>query len=124
MHMLGKAGFGAAMLTVMMTSAAQAAEVKRESFGTLADGTVIEAGTLTGKNGVSARIISYGATLQALNVPDRAGKIADVELGYDDLQSYVDHPNYWGSSVGRYANRIAGGKFSIDGKPYQLSLND
>lgn len=125
MHILGKASIGAAALAATMAAtAAQAAEAKREPFGTLADGTAIEAVTLTARNGVSARIISYGATLQALNVPDRNGKVADVELGYDDLAGYVDHPNYWGASVGRYANRIAGGKFSIDGKSYQLSRND
>ena len=76
MHMFCKAGFGAATLAALViASAAQAAEAKREAFGKLADGTVIEAVTLTGKNGVSARIISFGATLQALNVPDRSGKI-------------------------------------------------
>jgi aldose 1-epimerase len=85
---------------------------------------VIEAITLSNRHGVSARIISYGATLQALEVPDRAGRKADVVLGYDDLVGYVQHPNYFGATVGRYANRIAGGRFTLDGKTYQLSLND
>ena len=57
-------------------------------------------------------------------MPDKHGKAADVLLGYDDLKDYVDHPNYFGVTVGRYANRIAGGAFSIDGKAYQLPLND
>jgi len=100
------------------------ATARREQFGTLADGTVVEAVTLTGANRVSARIISYGATLQAFKAPDRHGRIADVELGYDDLAGYVDHPNYFGVTVGRYANRIAGGRFSLDGRSYQLPLND
>ncbi|WP_404339578.1 aldose epimerase family protein [Sphingomonas sp. MMS12-HWE2-04] len=125
MRSFGSAGLVAAAIgAVALANPALAAEAKREAFGKLADGTVIEAVTLTGKNGVSARIISFGATLQALHAPDRSGKIADVELGYDDLQSYVDHPNYWGASVGRYANRIAGGKFTLDGKSYQLTQND
>jgi aldose 1-epimerase len=101
-----------------------AATAKREHFGALADGAVIEAVTLTGAKGVSARIISYGATLQALKAPDRRGRVADITLGYDDLAGYVEHPNFFGVTVGRYANRIAGGRFTLDGKAYQLPLND
>ncbi|MCM8730633.1 aldose epimerase family protein [Hephaestia sp. GCM10023244] len=97
---------------------------QRSQFGTLADGTPIEAVTLTNDRGVSARIIAYGATLQALEAPDRDGKSADIMLGYDDLASFVDKPNYFGVTVGRYANRIAGGKFALDGQTYQLTLND
>ena len=104
--------------------AAQAATVKRERFGQLSNGTVVEAVTLAGSNGVSARIITYGATLQALNAPDRNGKVADVTLGYDDLASYEKKPNYWGQTIGRYANRIAQGRFVLDGKTYQLNQND
>ena len=59
-----------------------------------------------------------------MNAPDRSGRIADVTLGYDDARSYVEHPNYWGQTIGRYANRIAGGRFTLDGKVYQLTLND
>ena len=103
---------------------ALAATAERTPFGALPDGTQVEAVTLTGANGVKARIISYGATLQALDVPDRAGKTVDVTLGYDNLSDYVDHPNYWGQTIGRYANRIAGGKFTLDGKSYQLTQND
>jgi aldose 1-epimerase len=104
--------------------AAQAATVKRERFGQLSNGTVVEAVTLAGSNGVSARIITYGATLQALNAPDRNGKVADVTLGCDDLASYEKKPNYWGQTIGRYANRIAQGRFVLDGKTYQLNQND
>jgi aldose 1-epimerase len=103
---------------------AQAATVKRERFGQLSHGTVVEAVTLAGSNGVSARIITYGATLQALNAPDRNGKVVDVTLGYDDLASYEKKPNYWGQTIGRYANRIAQGRFALDGKTYQLNQND
>lgn len=104
--------------------AARAATAERTSFGTLANGTQIDAVTLSGANGVKATIIAYGATLQAFDVPDRNGKLADIELGYDSLADYVAHPNYWGSTIGRYANRIAGGTFTLDGKAYQLPLND
>ena len=114
----------ATMLAALSTQAADAADVKRAPAGTLKDGTAIEAVTLSNAHGVSARILSYGATLQSLMGPDRNGKIADVVLGYDDLASYVDHPNFFGVTVGRYANRIAGGRFTLDGKTYQLPLND
>jgi len=119
--MFGSAASAAALL---FASAASAATAERSTFGKLADGTVVEAVKLSGSNGVTARIITYGASLQALEVPDREGRVADVTLGYDDLQSYVDHPNYWGQTIGRYANRIAGGKFSLDGRSYQLPRND
>ncbi len=114
----------AGVATLAIVPAAHAATAQRSAFGTLADGTAVEAVTLTGTNGVKARIITLGATLQALDVPDRDGKIADVTLGYDDLASYVSNPIYWGQTIGRYANRIAGGKFTLDGKPYQLAQND
>ena len=103
---------------------AVAASAQRAAFGTMADGTKVEAVTLTGRNGVSARIVTLGATLQALNAPDRDGRVADVTLGYDDLKSMVEHPNFWGQTIGRYANRIRAGRFTLDGKPYQLPLND
>ena len=118
----GAVALASAML--LAGTSAMAAEAKREAAGTLKDGTAIEAVTLSNARGISARIISFGATLQKLMMPDRAGKLADVELGYDDIQSYADHPNYWGASVGRYANRIAGGRFTLDGKSYQLNQND
>ena len=103
---------------------AVAATVSRTHAGTLADGTAIEAITLTNARGVSARILTYGATLQSLIAPDRAGRRADILLGYDDLASYVARPNYFGVTVGRYANRIGGGSFVLDGRRFQLPLND
>lgn len=124
--MRGLTNWGAAITMAVLAGSggAQAAEARREPAGTLADGTVIEAVTLSNAHGVSARILSYGATLQALEAPDRAGKTADVVLGYDDLASYVAHPNYFGVTVGRYANRIGAGRFVLDGKAYQLTQND
>jgi len=114
----------AALATLAIAQVASAAEAKREDAGKLKDGTTIEAITLSNAHGVSARVLSYGATLQSLKGPDRNGKIADVVLGYDDAAAYESRPNFFGVTVGRYANRIAGGKFTIDGKTYQLPLND
>lgn len=127
MQRRGKAGTALGCLAAMLatgTAAANAAEISRAPAGTLGDGTAIEAITLKNGHGVAATVLTYGATLQSLVGPDRAGKPADVVLGYDDLASYVDHPNYFGVTVGRYANRIAGGRFALDGKSYQLPLND
>jgi aldose 1-epimerase len=104
--------------------AALLAEAKRIEFGTLADGTRVEAVELTNRNGLSARIITLGATLQSLIVPDLHGRPADVVLGYASAAEYLAKPQYFGATVGRYANRIAGGRFSLDGKPYVLEKND
>nr|WP_313809198.1 aldose epimerase family protein [Sphingobium sp.] len=112
------------VLLGVTSASALAAEASRAPAGKLADGTAIEAITLKNAQGVAATILTYGATLQKLAGPDRNGKTADVLLGYDDLSGYVDHPNYFGVTVGRYANRIAGGRFTLDGKSYQLPLND
>ncbi|WP_447758918.1 aldose epimerase family protein [Sphingopyxis fribergensis] len=114
----------AAFTTMAIAPNAHAATAERTPFGKLADGQAVETVTLTNEAGVKARIISYGATLQALEAPDRAGALADIILGYDDLAGYVDKPNYFGVTVGRYANRIAGGRFTLDGRSYQLPLNN
>lgn len=93
-------------------------------FGKLADGTVIEAVELTNAHGVSARIMNLGAILQSLVVPGSDGKAADVVLGYATPAEYLAKPQYFGASVGRYANRIRNGQFTLDGKQYQLAKND
>jgi aldose 1-epimerase len=114
---------GAACLLVS-SNAAFAANATRAPFGALSDGTKIEAVILTNGAGMSAKIMTLGATLQSLVVPDKAGHKDDVVLGYDTAQEYLSHPDYFGASVGRYANRIAKGKFAIDGKDYTLVTND
>jgi aldose 1-epimerase len=101
-----------------------AADYKRASFGKSPDGTEVEAITLTNAHGVSATVITYGATLQSLVAPDRAGKKADIALGYADAAAYVKNASYFGGTVGRFANRIGKGRFTLDGKTYQLALNN
>ena len=115
--------FGAVAL-VWCATTANAGTATRAPFGALSDGTKVEAVTLTNGAGVSARIMTLGATLQSLIVPDKAGHKDDVVLGYDTAQEYLSHPDYFGASVGRYANRIAKGKFTLDGKSYMLVIND
>ncbi|WP_043756502.1 aldose epimerase family protein [Methylobacterium oryzae] len=103
---------------------AQAAEPVRTVFGTLPDGRSVEEVTLTNGKGITARILSWGALLRSLDVPDRSGKAADVVLGYNDLASYLTKGSYFGVSVGRYANRIRAGRFTLDGQTYTLATND
>lgn len=97
-------------------------EARRIAFGTL-DGQPAEAIELTAGL-LSARILPLGATLQSLCVPDRDGTVADILLGFDDVQSYRDRPSWFGVTVGRYANRIANGRFSLDGRTYTLETNN
>jgi aldose 1-epimerase len=113
-----------AIAVIGMSQSAVGADAKRVSFGELSDGRKIEAVELSNSNGVSARIITVGATLQALSVPDKQGKSADIVLGYRTAAEYLSRPQYFGVTVGRYANRIAKGKFTLDGKAYTLATND
>ena len=109
---------------VLAASAAHAATAKRETFGRLADGRAVAAVTLANGRGVSARVIAYGASLQSVIMPDRQGRRADVALGYRDIADYVAKPQYFGSTVGRFANRLAAGRFVLDGKTYQTPVNN
>ncbi|GAA2702255.1 aldose epimerase family protein [Actinoplanes palleronii] len=94
-------------------------------FGALADGTVIEKWTLTGAGGASVSILTWGATLQSVRVPDRDGRLGEVTLGFADLAGYLDPANpYFGSTVGRYANRIGGGAFTLDGTAFTVTPNE
>jgi aldose 1-epimerase len=99
------------------------------SFGKTADGTEIQLFTLTNAKGMKATISTYGGTLTGLLVPDKDGKMSDVILGFDKADGYLSpefkksNP-YFGALIGRYGNRIAKGKFTIDGKPYQVGLNN
>lgn len=120
-----KAAIGLVAAAMALTAgAAHAADAKRSTFGSLPDGRQVAAVTLSNGNGISATVIAYGASLQSLVMPGRDGTRADVLLGYDNMQQYLDQPQYFGATVGRFANRIARGKFSIDGKAYQVPVND
>ncbi|WP_298689288.1 aldose epimerase family protein [uncultured Sphingomonas sp.] len=114
----------ALVLATTLAGAASASSVERKPFGTLPDGTAVEAVTLADGHGMTATILTLGAAVQSVIVPDRAGKAGDVVLGYDDLAGYVAKPNYFGATVGRVANRIAKGRFTLDGKSYQTPVND
>ncbi len=98
--------------------------IKKSVFGTLKDGRNVEMHALKNSHGMEVRIIDYGAAVASIIVPDRTGTLSDVVLGYDDLEGYVNGTAYLGATVGRYANRIAKGKLLIDGKSYQLGVNN
>lgn len=115
-------------LSLMIASlSANAAGLTREhsAFGATRDGAVVEKYTLRNSHGIEANIITYGATLQSLLVPGKDGKVDDVVLGFDDVQGYQNNGTvYFGATIGRFGNRLADGKFSLDGKTYQVPQND
>lgn len=98
--------------------------VSRHHYGNLEDGTEVSLATVKNANGIELDIISYGGIITRMMVPDANGKPGDIVLGLDTLEEYVTSNPYFGALIGRYGNRIAKGKFSIDGKNYQLDTND
>lgn len=99
------------------------ASVTRAPFGTV-DGRPVEQFTLRNRNGVEVRAISYGGIITSIKTPDRNGAMGDIVLGFDSLEGYLgDHP-YFGAIIGRYGNRIAKGRFTIDGTEYKLATNN
>ncbi|HEY1861080.1 MAG TPA: aldose epimerase family protein [Gemmataceae bacterium] len=115
------------ILGVAMAEAAEpkaTAGVEKMDFGKTADGTAVDLYTLTNANGMKAKIMTYGGIITELWVPDRDGKLDDVVLGFDDLKGYLAGHPYFGAIVGRVGNRIAKGKFTLDGKEYKLAVNN
>jgi aldose 1-epimerase len=98
--------------------------IEKKPFGKTSDGTETFLYTLKNKNGIIAEITNYGAAVVSLTVPDKYGNYNDIVLGYDDVSGYEKCQSYFGVIVGRYGNRIGDGKFTIDGKEYQVSIND
>ena len=96
----------------------------KRAFGKTGDGKQVDLYVLTNKNGVEVDITNFGAAVVSLKVPDRHGKTDDLVLGYDDLDGYLHDKSYFGATVGRYANRIAHGKFTLNGTTYTLAKND
>ena len=118
---LGLTGLACLSLTA---HAASQVGVTHQPFGKTKEGTPVEIYTLTNARGSSARITDYGGIVVSLTVPDKTGKLDDVVLGFDTLPEYEANSPYFGALIGRYGNRIAKGKFTLDGKEYQLPLND
>ncbi len=102
----------------------QEATMKKEGFGNTEEGQAVELYTLTNRRGVEAKIMTYGGILVSLKVPDRNGKLDDVVLGYGKLNGYLKDTKYMGALVGRYGNRIAKGRFTLNGVEYKLATNN
>ena len=98
--------------------------IEKNSFGKMPDGTEVYKYTLTNKNGVSASFITLGGVWVSMVVPDKDGNMADVVLGYDDLDSYRRNPAHFGAPIGRNANRIGGAVITIGGRDYKLEANN
>ena len=116
---------GVAGLTLVFTSgSALAGSSSKEDFGKTKDGVAVEQYTLTNDSGATVKFLSYGGVITAINVPDRWGRLGDVVLGFNNIGDYEAKSRYFGGLIGRYANRIAAGKFSLDGKEYTLNTNN
>jgi aldose 1-epimerase len=100
------------------------ATLKKEDFGKTKEGQSVEIYTLTNANGVEAKITTYGGIVVSLKTPDRAGKMDDIVLGFDSLDEYLKGHPFFGTLTGRYANRIAKGRFTLNGAEYKLAVNN
>jgi aldose 1-epimerase len=98
--------------------------IQFEPFGETEDGQAVERFLLTNKNGLRVSLINYGAIVMSIDVPDRDGQFANINLGFDNLEGYLNNAPYLGAICGRFANRIAHGKFSVDGTEYTLAVNN
>jgi len=98
--------------------------ISRASFGVTPDGESVDVFTLANGSGVEVRAITYGGIIVSLRVPDRDGRLGDIVLGFDNLDGYVEGSPYFGAIVGRYANRIANGQFTLAGETYHLATNN
>ncbi|HPK72596.1 MAG TPA: aldose epimerase family protein [Vicinamibacterales bacterium] len=113
-----------AVSTAAVQPAGKGARVDKTAFGTTREGQPVDLYTLVNANGVTAKLITYGALLTELHVPDRTGQLADVVLGFRTLAEYEGGHPYFGATIGRVGNRIANAKFRLDGRDYALAAND
>lgn len=98
--------------------------ITRAAFGTTAEGESVHLYMLTNAHGLEMQVTDYGGIITSLRVPDRSGEFADVVLGFDSIAPYLTNPPYFGALIGRYGNRIAGGRFTLDGETYTLATNN
>ncbi|WP_342655139.1 aldose epimerase family protein [Pseudomonas sp. F3-2] len=115
---------GLTLLAAALQANAAGLSAEHGTFGKMPDGTTVEKYTLRNSLGMQATVITYGGTLQSLLVPDKNGKAEDVVLGFDDLDGYLKGTSFFGATIGRFGNRLADGKFSLDGKSFQVPQND
>jgi aldose 1-epimerase len=118
------AGLGTLGPGAPVAASANPPRIEKSVFGTLPDGSVIDRYTLTNGHGMRVRVLTYGGILQTIEVPDRRGRTANVALGFNNLTDYVERSPYFGCITGRYANRIALGRFTLNGTTHQLAVNN
>ncbi len=121
---LGIVVFGLIVAIGFGEPAGKESGAKKMSFGKTKDGQAVDLYTLTNANGVVVTITNYGGTVVSLKTPDRHGKFADLVLGFDNLDGYLGEEPFFGALVGRYGNRIAKGRFTLDGHEYHLAQNN
>jgi aldose 1-epimerase len=122
--LLAVATVGLFGLSAAASSSGRRPTITKASFGSLSDGTPVDIYTLTNSRGMEVKILSYGGILQSIRVPDRHRRLANVTLGFDNIADYETKSPYFGCITGRYANRIALGRFQLNGQTYQLPINN
>ena len=118
------AGLGVACFVGCATMSKSTSTITHAPFGTTRTGASVELYTLRNGNGAEVQIMTYGGIVTSLKVPDRNGALGDVVLGYDHLDGYLNSTPYFGALIGRYGNRIANGRFTLDGQTYTLPINN
>ncbi|MBN3864471.1 galactose mutarotase [Pseudomonas frederiksbergensis] len=121
-HLLS--GLGLSLMITTLSAHATGLSSEQKAFGKTNDGTPVEQYILRNSHGLQATVITYGGILQSLKVPDKNGKLDDVVLGFDDVQGYQSGTAFFGATIGRFGNRLANGAFELDGKRFQIPLND
>ncbi|WPN59885.1 aldose epimerase family protein [Pseudomonas sp. P9_31] len=121
-HLLS--GLGLSLMIATLSAHATGLSSEQKTFGKTNDGTPVEQYILRNSHGLQATVITYGGILQSLKVPDKNGKLDDVVLGFDDVQGYQSGTAFFGATIGRFGNRLANGAFELDGKRFQVPLND
>jgi len=114
----------AALAALLISTLTMSASISKSPFGKMPDGTPVDLYTLTNADGLVCKVITYGAVITELHVPDRTGRMGDIVLGFDNLHQYLTESPCFGAVVGRVANRIANGRFTVDGKTYTLAVNN
>jgi aldose 1-epimerase len=117
-------GFLLPIMLATLASSAGGPVIKKEAFGKTPDGKTVDIYTLTNSHGMEVRAMTYGGIVVSLRVPDKQGKLADVVLGFDNFDGYLDNKPYMGAIIGRYGNRIGGAEFRLDGVKYTLAKNN
>ena len=113
-----------AMVLLLHSAASGQAKITKASFGKTADGQTVDIFTMTNKRGIEVKITNFGGIITSLKVPDRNGKSDDIVLGFDNLDAYLKGHPYFGALIGRYGNRIAKGRFTLNGHEYKLAVNN